>query len=196
MPDATPGFFEKSMIQDNLPQIFETITSSHVYKGRAFDVRSDRVRLPNGAETTLDIVEHSGAVTIVPIDEQNRLWFVRQYRHAAGLILLEFPAGTLEAEEDPAYCAAREIREEIGMAASQLEKIGSFYLAPGYSSEFMHVYLARGLSPSPLQGDADEFLQVETIPLHKVIEMARHGKIQDGKTLAALFLALPHLNIT
>jgi ADP-ribose pyrophosphatase len=142
---------------------FHLLGSETVYRGRAFSVRRDQVSLPDGHSVTLDVVDHTGAVIIVPIDRDGRIWFVRQYRHAAGVVLLELPAGTLEAGEPPDDCAAREIREEIGLAAGQLEKIGSFFLAPGYSTEFMHVFLARDLSPSPLEGDADEFLTPEVI---------------------------------
>ncbi|MGD2158102.1 MAG: NUDIX hydrolase [Anaerolineales bacterium] len=172
---------------------FETLHSEITYRGRAFAVRRDRVRLPNGNETHLDIVEHSGAVTLLPIDAQARVWFVRQYRHPAELELLELPAGTLEPDEPPKVCARREIREEIGMAAGRLQKLGSFFLAPGYSTEFMHVFLATDLSPAPLPGDVNEILHVERLPLDEVYQMAEKGRIQDAKTLAALLLARPHL---
>ncbi len=172
--------------------MFKTLHSEIVYKGRIFDVRQDQVEMPNGKTTFLDIVQHSGAVTLVPIDEQGRVWFVRQYRHPAGKSLLELPAGTLDPGEAPEEAARREIREEIGMAANRLQELGQFYMAPGYSTEFMHVYLATGLSPDPLQGDEDEFLSVEKIHLRNVFEMAAAGEILDGKTLAALLLMRPY----
>ena len=143
---------------------FELIHSEPIYQGRAFSVRKDRVQLPNGGETALDIVEHIGAVTILPVDSDGQVWFVRQYRHAAGCAMLELPAGTLEPGETPETCALRETREEIGQRAGNIQKIGQFYMAPGYSTEFMHVYLATDLSPDPLEGDADEFLSVVCIP--------------------------------
>ena len=100
---------------------FETIHSQPMYQGRAFSVRQDRVRLPNGAETKLDIVEHIGAVTILPVDADGNIWFVRQYRHAIGIEILELPAGTLEPGETPEVCADRETREEIGMGAKKFQ---------------------------------------------------------------------------
>jgi ADP-ribose pyrophosphatase len=103
--------------------------------------------------------------------------------------LLELPAGTLDGDEDPAVCAAREIREETGMAAGTLTKVGDFYLAPGYSTEFMHVFLATDLSFDPLEADADEFLSVEHIPVAEAIRMAERGEMPDAKSLAALLLA-------
>jgi 8-oxo-dGTP pyrophosphatase MutT (NUDIX family) len=174
---------------------FDTIHSQPIYQGRAFSVRKDQVRLPDGAETHLDIVEHIGAVTILPFDEDGNIWFVRQYRHAAALELLELPAGTLEPGEPPEICAHREIREEIGMRADTLQKIGEFYLAPGYSTEFMHIFLGTDLSPDPLEGDIDEFLQVEQIALERIPALIRAGEIVDAKTLAAFQLAEPYLPI-
>ena len=172
---------------------FELLRTETLLKGRAFAIRRDTLKTPDGRETKFDIIEHGGSVIIVPLDADGNLIFVRQYRHAAGMDLLELPTGTLEEGEDPAVCAAREIREETGFAAGRIEKIGDFYLAPGYSTEFMHVYLARDLRHDPLEADADEFLSVETIPLAEAIQMAERGEMPDAKSLAALLLAKPHL---
>ena len=113
---------------------------------------------------------------LIPIDNDGNLLFVRQYRHAVGKDLLELPAGTRDGDEPFEECAAREIREETGMQADKLQKVGEFYLAPGYSSEFMVVFLATGLKDNPLDADDDEFLQVEKIPLKQAIEMAERGR--------------------
>jgi ADP-ribose pyrophosphatase len=173
--------------------LFELIHSEQVYQGKAFDVRRDRVRAPDDQVLVLDIVAHVGAVTILPLDEQDRIWFVRQYRHAAGQVLLELPAGTLEKGEAPEACARREIREETGLAAGRIEKVGEFFLAPGYSTEYMHVFLATDLSPEPLPGDADEFLSVAAIPVDQVKRMVASGEIKDAKSLAALALVSERL---
>jgi ADP-ribose pyrophosphatase len=173
---------------------FELINTETLLKGRAFRIRRDHLKTPNGGETKLDIIEHGGSVIIVPVDEEGNLLFVRQYRHAAGMDLLELPAGTLEEGEDPAVCAAREIREETGFAAARIEKIGDFYLAPGYSTEFMHVYLAQDLKYDPLEADDDEFLSVEKFPFEEAIQMAERGEMPDAKSLAALLLARSHLH--
>lgn len=172
---------------------FELLKSEILMKGRAFAIRRDYLKTPAGRETKLDIIEHGGSAVIIPIDENGNVLLVRQYRHAAGKELLELPAGTLDEDEDPEVCAAREIREETGMAAASLEKLGEFYLAPGYSDEFMIVYLATGLSESPLEADEDEFLSVESVPIAEAIRMAEQGEIPDAKSLAALFLARPVL---
>lgn len=173
---------------------FELLKSEIVYPGRAFTIRRDHLRMPDGRESKFDIVEHVGSVIILPVDADGSLLFIRQYRHAAGLELLELPAGTLDKGEAPEACASREIREETGMAAGKLEHLGGFYLAPGYSTEYMHVYLATDLSHAPLEADADEFLAVERIPVAEALAMAIRGDIPDAKSLAAFTLALPHLN--
>ncbi len=167
--------------------------SKTVFRGKAFDVRQDTIDLPDGRSARLDIVAHRGAVTLLPINEKGEILFVRQYRHAAGETILELPAGVMEAGEPPEACAAREIREETGMAADSLRKIGEFFLAPGYSTELMHAYLAVGLRPDPLQADADEFLSLAPIPIDQAYALAQNGEIRDAKTLATLFLARPHL---
>ena len=173
--------------------MFRVEHSETVFQGRVFAVRRDRVRLPDGNTTELDIITHHGAVTLVPLDADGRIWFVRQYRHAAGEALLELPAGTLEPGEAPEVCAAREIREETGFAAAHLRLLGEFYLAPGYSTEYQYVYLATGLSPDPLPQDADEFLEPVALPVAEVRRRALSGGFRDAKTLAALLLAWEHL---
>jgi len=172
---------------------FELLKSEIVYPGRAFTIRRDTLRLPDGRETRFDIVEHVGSVIILPLDAHDHLLFVRQYRHAAGLDLLELPAGTLDEGEAPEACARREVREETGMAAGRLEPLGGFYLAPGYSTEYMYVYLATDLRYDPLEADADEFLSVERVPLAEALAMFERGEILDAKSLAAFLLARKHL---
>jgi len=173
---------------------FEIIQSESKFQGRVFDVRVDQVRLPDGQTTVLDIVVHGGAVVIVPVDADGSLWFVRQYRHAAAMDLLEFPAGSVEDGENLLEGAQRELREEIGYSAGLLEKIGSFYLAPGYSTEQLHIFLAKDLISDPLTGDVDEFISTEKHSQIEVEKMALDGSIQDAKSLAAFLLARPFLN--
>lgn len=172
----------------------EILTSETLYHGRAFDVRRDQIRLPNGKSTALDIVDHSGAITIVPVDASGVIWFVRQYRHPTGQMLLELPAGTLEPGEQPEEAALREIREEIGMAAKSIKLLGEFYLAPGYSTEYMYIYLAKGLTPAPLDQDEDEILFVEKIPASEVYQLIESGKIQDAKTLLGMYMARAYIS--
>ena len=172
---------------------FELIKSETLLQGRAFKVKRDYLKTPNGDETKLEIIEHGGSVVLVPIDGEGNLLLVRQYRHAAQQDLLEFPAGTRDEDEPFEECAAREIREETGMEAGKLQKVGDFYLAPGYSTEFMAVFLATELKHNPLQADFDEFLQVEKVPVKKAVELFQAGEVHDAKSLAAWLLAKPHL---
>ena len=173
---------------------FELKKSETLLQGRVFKIRRDTLETPDGRETKLEIVEHSGSVVLVPLDSEGNLLFVRQYRHAAGKDLLELPAGTRDGEEPFEECAARELREETGLEAGSLQKVGEFYLVPGYSTEFMAVFLATDLKENPLQADEDEFLQVEKIPLKQAVEMAEQGRVQDAKSLASLFLARSYLD--
>jgi len=170
----------------------EVIEQKNVYQGRAFNVRRDKVRFHEQTTTSVDIVEHAGAVTILPVSE-GCIQFVRQYRHAIGMELLELPAGTLDPGESPEACALREIREETGFAAGRLVKLGEFYLAPGYSTEYLYLFLATELHPDPLPGDPDEFITLEPISIEQAYEMAYNGKLEDGKSLAALLLAQPFI---
>ncbi|MGH2523197.1 MAG: NUDIX hydrolase [Anaerolineales bacterium] len=170
--------------------IFPNVRSTQtVYRGQAFSVRVDEVEFRPGQTTRLDIVEHTGAVTILPLDGLGNIWFIRQYRHSAGETLLELPAGTLGPGEDPALGADRELQEEIGMRAGKLERLGGFWLAPGYSTEFMHVFLATALTASQLEQDEDEVITVETLPVARALELALGGELRDAKSLASLLLA-------
>lgn len=174
---------------------FTLLDSKKIFKGKVFNVRQDQVRMPNGKSARVDVVEHAASVTLLPVDDQGKVWFIRQYRHPAGQELLELPAGVLDEDEDPADGAGRELREEIGMAALSLVEIGKFFLVPGYSTEFMHVFLATGLYEAPLDQDEDEFLSVEKLGVREAYDMAEAGELRDGKSIAALMLARAHLSL-
>ena len=164
-------------------------TRKKTYAGHAFNLEALTVELPNGKTCTYDLVSHRDSVTIVPVDNEGNIWFVEQFRMGSGSILLELPAGVLEKGEKPLDCAKREIREEIGMGAAKWKKLGSYYLAPGYSSELNHAFLATVLYPSPLEQDKDEFINIRKMPIAIAYEQAKTGKIMDAKSIAALFLS-------
>ena len=172
---------------------FELIKSETLIQGRTFKLRRDHLKTPDGRETKFEIIEHGGSVVIIPIDADGNMLFVRQYRHAAGMDLLELPAGTRDGNEPYEDCAAREIREETGMEAGKLKELGKFYLAPGYSTELMGVFLATDLKHNPLDPDADEFLSVEKMSVKEAFSISERGEMPDAKSLAALLLAKPHL---
>jgi ADP-ribose pyrophosphatase len=172
---------------------FEILNRNERFIGHAFNVSQVGIRLPNGRERQYDLVEHSDSIAIVPVDHAGRIYFVSQYRVGSESELLELPAGVMETGETPLECAKREIREEIGMAAEEMQQLGGFYLAAGYANEYMTVFLAAGLYESPLDPDADEFLNISTMTIPEAYAFAREGKFHDGKTLAALLLAQPFI---
>jgi len=172
---------------------FKTLSSKTVFKARVFKLREDEVLYPDGRQATFHIVEHNGAVAMVPVDPQGRVLLVRQFRQTTGKLLLELPAGTLEDGEDPESCAYRELCEEVGMAPGNLQKIGEFFLAPGYSSEVMHIYLATDLREEKQAGDEDEFLSVEAYTPEELFAMIDTREIEDAKTITGLLLARSQL---
>ncbi|MGI6250948.1 MAG: NUDIX hydrolase [Anaerolineaceae bacterium] len=160
-------------------------------EGHIFNVEKLLVQLPDGRERFYDLVDHGDAVTILPLDGEGRIGFVSQYRVGAEKELLELPAGMLDGEEPAEAGARRELREETGMDARDLSALGGFWIAAGYSNEYIHAFLARGLYASPLEQDDDEFLSLSWLPIKEAYQTAFSGKIQDSKTLAAMLLALP-----
>ena len=172
---------------------FELLKTETLLQGRAFKIRRDTLKTPDGRETKFDIVEHGGSVVIVPVDADGNILFVRQYRHAANMDMLELPAGTRGGNEPLEDCSSREIREETGMEAGKLIHVGSFYLAPGYSTEYMGVFLATDLKHNPLEADDDEFLSVEKMSIKEAFALAERGDMPDAKSLAALLMVKPHL---
>ena len=159
------------------------------WRGKIFNVEQLSVRLPDARERVYDLVDHRDSVTILPLDDDGRVWFVRQFRMGCQCDLLELPAGVVDEGETPEQCALREIREEVGFSAGTLLKIGEIYLAPGYANEKNHIFLARQLHSDPLKADEDEFLERISIPRDEAYKLARAGNITDSKSLAALLLA-------
>jgi len=162
------------------------LDSKYAYQGRRINLRLDGIELPSGRKTTREIVEHSDCVAIVVVDEAENVILVRQHRSAAGEDLIEIPAGKVEPGESPLACAHRELREETGYLARKVEALGGFYASPGYSTEYLHLYLATELEPVPETPDADEIMDVVRIPLASIPEMIASGEIRDAKTLVGL----------
>jgi len=166
--------------------MFTTISSETVLEGRVFSVRRDLLEA-GGRRFVREVVVHPGAVAVIPVDEDGMLYLVRQYRHAVGGELVEVVAGTLE-DESPRECALRELEEEAGFQASELVKLAEFYLAPGYSTELMHLFLARGLRRSHQRPDVDEKIKLLKTSLDEAVGMVLDGAIRDAKTIASLFI--------
>ncbi len=173
--------------------ITETVTGvEEIFQGKVLHVQVKSIRLADGTESKREVVNHPGAVCIVPVLEGSVL-LVRQYRLPADGPLLEAPAGTREPGEAPEVCAARELREETGYRAGKLHPLGSFFVAPGYSTERIYAYLATELIPDALQMDADERLLLEALPIETLTQMIYRGEIIDAKTIASVLMALPLL---
>ena len=171
-----------------------TIESKDIYQGRIIKLRVDTVQLPSGRTTTREIVEHEDAVCVVPIDENNNVLMVRQYRKAAQTNLLEVPAGGVEAGETPDETVLRELQEEVSVTSGSLRRLSGFWVSPGWATEFMHAYLATDLTPASLPADDDEYISVERVPLDSIPGLIESGEIQDSKSIASLLLALRVLN--
>ena len=169
---------------------YQVLESQTAFKGKAIHVRVDDVRHKSGRSMRIELIEHMGSVVMVPFDDRGQIWFVRQYRHPVAQRLLELPAGTLDHGEQPQACAVRECREEIGMAPGLMTDLGAYYLAPGYSSEVAHFFLAEELSPSPLAMEPDEDLVVERVDVEHAMTMLQRGELNDAKTIVGLSLAL------
>jgi len=163
------------------------VDSSRVFDGRIINLRVDKVELPNGMTSGREVVEHRGAAAIVPLLEDGRVVLVRQFRYAVGNELLEIPAGTLDHGETPDACARRELKEETGYTATAIRKILELYVAPGYSTEKIYIYLAENLTQSEMDTEYDEDIRVEAMPLHTALALVRDGRIQDAKTICGLF---------
>ncbi len=162
------------------------ISQNIIYRGKIITVRVDDARLPNGATSKREVVEHPGGVCIAALTGQDELLFVRQFRYPYGEVIPELPAGKLNAGEDPLPAGKRELKEETGATAAHYESLGQLYPSPGYCGEIIHLYLATGLSFGDMCPDEDEFLEVERIPLKTAVDMVMSGEIKDAKTQAAV----------
>ena len=157
-------------------------------------LRVERIELPSGRRSTLELVDHPGAAAIVPLDADGNVLLVRQYRHATGgEWLLEIPAGKLEPGEDPALGAARECEEETGFRPGELVPLGGIWTTPGFTNEWIHLFLARDLAAGRQDLQEDEALSVERLPLGEALGLALAGGIDDGKSIAALARAARYL---
>ena len=165
-----------------------TISSETIYQGRVLNLRKDEVRLSNGHVTHREIVEHHGAICVVPVANDGRIMMVRQFRKPAEQALLELPAGSLEKGEDPLDCAHRELFEECGLKAARMTPLFQCYLAPGYSSEYMYGFLAQDMEREKAQPEEDEILDLESYTLHELLPMITDGRIRDAKTICGVLL--------
>jgi ADP-ribose pyrophosphatase len=176
------------------PELFEDVLATRrVYEGKVVNLRVDDVELPDGAHSKREVVEHADSVAIVPVLDDGRIVLIRQFRLPAGGVLLEIPAGVVDPGESPAQCAQRELAEEIGYEAAHLELLFSMYLAPGYCSELIHLFVATGLTPAHRAPEADEFIEPLVVTPQQARSLIDDGAIRDAKTIAGI---LAYLNQT
>jgi len=160
----------------------EAIASESLFEGNFLRARRDTVRLPDGKTATREYVIHPGAVVVVPLLDDGRIVLERQYRYPVGRVMTEFPAGKLDAGEDPLVCGQRELLEETGYTAREWACAGLMHLAIGYSTEIIHIYFARGLSLGERQLDHGEFVDVFTATPQELFDGCRDGTVTDAKT--------------
>ena len=168
--------------------------TNELYKGRIFSFVTEDVTLPNDSRTEMAFVQHPGSTAIVPVMDDNTVIMELQYRHPLQDYLFEIPAGTMDPGESPLACARRELEEETGYVADEFIELGKVCILPAYSDEKIHLYLARGLTPSKQNLDQDEIIEVVTHPLDQTLEMIRVGQITDALTILSLQWAWLYLN--
>lgn len=164
----------------------KTITSKLIFSGHAIKLRVDTIQTPDGEQKTREIVEHADCIAVIAIDDKDNVLLVRQYRKAAEKELLEIPAGGIDAGEDPDTAVQREMREETGYLPKKVKRIGGFYSAPGWCTEFLYLYAATDLVPSPLSAEDTAEIKLVRVPIARIPELIQSGKIQDAKSIAGL----------
>lgn len=164
----------------------KVLKSDYIYRGKIISLRRDTVELPNGRQSSREIVEHSGGVCIAPLTDEGDLLFVRQFRAPYRRVLLELPAGKITPGEEPLACGKRELLEETGATAREYQPLGKMFPSVGYTDEIIYMYAARGLTFGRQQPDEDEFLSLERIPLDEAVRMVLRDEIEDAKTQIAI----------
>jgi ADP-ribose pyrophosphatase len=164
----------------------KVISTRLVYAGKLLDLQVDEIELPGSIRATREHIRHPGAVCMVPVDNDGRLLLVRQYRHAVGERLLELPAGTREAGEEPRQTASRELAEEVGRRPGEVRELGGFYVAPGYTSEYIHLYVCTGLEVADADGDEDEDIEVVALTPDEALAAIESGEIRDAKSVIGI----------
>jgi ADP-ribose pyrophosphatase len=160
-----------------------------IYAGRIIDVNIETALMPDGREVDLEIIQHPGGACALPLHDNGDVTLVRQFRHAAGGVIWEVPAGRIDNEEGPEVCAIRELREEVGLIAGKVEKLGEYISTPGFCTEVVHIYLAESLTGCRQELEDDEYLEVHRLPFDEALGKVDSGEISDGKTVVALLMA-------
>ena len=173
----------------------QIIQTQNIYEGRIVKLDVHEVRLPDNNTAKREVIRHPGAVALVAIDTEDNVLLIRQYRTGAKQVMIEIPAGTLEPNEPVELCAMRELQEETGYRANQLEHIGGWFVAPGYTTEYIHLFLARHLEPAPIDADQDEFIERFRVPFQDALRMIDNGEIFDTTAICGLLKTARHLKL-
>ena len=176
------------------PAIPRLLSTEVIYNGRVFTINRDRLEMADGVIATRETIHHPGAVCMLPIDRDGNVRLVTQYRHAAGRRLLELPAGTLEPGEEPLSAVARELQEEVGMLPGKIDALGGFYVAPGYTSEYIHLFRCTQLTASKLTADDDEDIEVESLSPARAMAAVASGAICDAKSVVGILRGFATIN--
>lgn len=171
----------------------ETVESKTLFRGRIVTLRQDTARLENGALATREVVEHPGGVCVLPLTGDGMVYTVRQFRYPFGRVTEELPTGKLDGPEDHRLAGLRELSEEIGATPGEFIYLGCLLLSPGYSTERLHMYLARQLTFGPVHPDEDEFLEIRRSSLDSLYERVMAGELEDAKTVACILKAREYL---
>lgn len=167
----------------------KTIEREYIYNGKIINLRKDKVEIPGGKESYREIVEHNGGVAIFAINEKKEVIMVRQFRKPFDEVLMEIPAGKLEKGENPLECGMRELEEETGFKAKNMELMNVIYPSPGFSNERLYIYFCDEMEKSTTNYDEDEIIQIDYIPYDKVVEMIYKNEISDAKTITGILMA-------
>ena len=176
--------------------LFEkTVSKETIYEGRVFDVEIKEILTPEGKTSHREIVKHNGGACILPLDEKGNCYLVKQFRSPFEKVMLEAPAGKIEEGEDPLYCASREITEETGFVAKNIECVGAVTATPGYCSEVITLFIGTGLETGDANPDLNEYISTVKMPLKEAVRMADDQEIEDAKTLVLIYKAARRLGI-
>lgn len=170
----------------------KVISSREIYSGQIIKLRVDTVRMPDSRETTREIIEHSEAMAAIPVDDAGNILLVEQFRYAVGKTLLEVPAGGIEPGENTEDAVRRELREEIGYLPGKVTRLCGFYSAPGFCTEYLHLYLATDLTPSQLHAEDTEEIKIVRVSASQISDLIASERICDSKSIAGLLFFLKY----
>lgn len=169
---------------------FKVLKSETLFRGKVFDLQVDQIEYNSGNPGVREIAIHPGGAVVVPVKDDGKIIFVKQFRYPLQKVLLELPAGKLDTGEDPMHCAVRELEEETGFKADKITKLGAIYTTPGFCTEVLHIFLAKGLTPgSHNREEGEHGMEVLELSLEEIEEKIKNGDLVDAKSLSGILMA-------